>query len=265
MLKLSGLFEEPKELFDVMLNWARYRYAEQVLGRAINKKGSGPSPEKLNLLIQAIQKRNFQPAKVINSISTKFPLSKIINWKYIKSDDVDSIITKLKEKGWKDPTSFVLIFNPQNSETFQGEFNTTTHKIKVVANADISSIREFNDEIIEIGETIKHELTHLAQAILKDYKNLHNDPGSPFKKEVASENKEYLNDDAEFYPMLKDWISFFNRQHFSSKKDQEDYFKECIGVTGSNPISFFHALKEKEPEKWRKAVKELYKNIAWLQ
>lgn len=265
MFKSSGLFEEPQELFNFMNQWARCRYFEQVSGRAIDRKQLEPNSKKLDLLIQGIQKRGFKPAKIINSISTKFPLSKIVNWKYVDSADKNLIITRLKENGWKDPISLVLIFNPRSSETFHGEFNPNTKKIKVVANADVSSIEEFNEEILQIGEALKHELTHLAQSALKDYKNLHNDPGSPFKKEITPKDKEYLNDDLEFYPILKDWISFFNRQHFVSKEQQEEYFKTSIGIKGSDSIDFFQALKEKEPDKWRKAVKELYKNIVWLK
>lgn len=258
--KSAGLFEEPKDLYAAMNYWAVCRYFEQVLGRANKKETS----KDLQALIKGIQNSNFRPANIISSISTKFPLSKIINWKYINADDKTTIVEKLKSKGWKDLISLALIFDPRSSESFSGQFNTETHRIKVIANADVLNIEDFNNEVNEIGDIIKHELTHLAQSALQDYKNLPNEPGSPFKKEVTPEDKKYLNEDTEFYPMLKDWILYFNRQRFSSKEDQEEYFKEIIGIKGSDPIDFFQALKEKEPEKWRKAIKELYKNIVWL-
>lgn len=257
--KQAGLFEEPLDLYTVMQNWALRRYFEQVLGRLITK----PETVESTNLIQGIRKRGFGPAKPIKSISTKFPLSKIINWKYIAESDRDKLIQLLKQKGWNDSIPFVLILDPRNNETYHGNFATDTKKIKITTDAEVSNAKAFNEETDEIRDAISHELTHLGQLILTDYKSLKNEAGSWSKKEKEPQSKDYLNQDIEFYPILKDWIKIFNRYSFPSRENQEAYFKQF--VEGENPENFFAALKEKEPDKWRKAVKECYKHIKWLE
>lgn len=267
--RTAALFESPKDFLAAMKDWALKRYFEQVLGRAVIQLSQTKKDtivyKSLSVLITAIQNRGFKPAKVIGSISTKFPISNIINWKYFSSFSEKEILQRFKERGWPEDIGFALIFNPRSSETFMGQFNTTTLKTKVVTNANVNSIEEFNGELYDIIDTIDHELTHLGQIALAEFKKLHQ-AGSVYKKEVSSNsNKDYLNDDEEFYPHLNDCIKAFNRHSFKSRKSQEESFKQWVGVISDPTEPFFKALKDKEPDKWRKAIKEAYKSINWMQ
>lgn len=267
--KLAGIFEGPSNLYNAIRPWAMNHYFSHTLQRAIEKDLTSPDPELKNLIL-ALQKRGFKPSKYRNSISTKFPLQLVVNWKYLTTEEQQNAIKILKAKGWPDPMKFELYFS---SKKFQGEFDNDKCIIRMAVNINVNNIVEFNKEFHEACDTLKHEIMHCGQVILADIKKISHG-GFPFKKEKTNQNDQYLensedyyDDDSEFYPWLNHAIMLFNSNKYDSRKHQEDYFKDFINQTGREDYShgFFAALKEKNPSKWNKAVKELYKNIKWIE
>jgi len=280
--KAAGLFEGPGEVYLYIKDWCVNRYIEQVLYNLHYKiseieKKINNTPEdaesysyelsSMRELIRWLDSLGFRRLSSPRaSISTKYPLSKIINWKYV-ADEKDTIIEKLKSLGWKDDIGFRLIFEPKLRQKYiSGDFDTESKVIRIVVNTEVSNKNEFAEELRHIQDTVKHEVTHLGQSILNDVKNIQQS-GIPFKQNKSPKEIDYHNNhsnfDCEFYPVLGDSISEFNRYKFDTKKEQEDYFKLWVGLVDDEAHSFFKDIRDRNPDKWRKAIKEMYKNIKW--
>ena len=125
-------------------------------------------------------------------------------------------------------------------------------------------------EIEKLKIAINHELQHVIQYNhVNDFglpkKKLRNNLDIDFKPDDETNNKDYYIDDYEFYPLLKSSIDMFNLavNKFPKEKRQQ-LMQDWVGA-GNNELipteDFFEEIKEKEPEKWKKAVKEFYKNV----
>ena len=146
----------------------------------------------------------------------------------------------------------------------------------------------FLEEVESIRDTIRHELRHFAQDILKKAKGLSEDAGLP-SPSMRSEGinpsgvpygshkrtQPHALRDVEFQTRLGDEIRRFIRA-VKNKVQPDDYrdFFRVWTAQEQNPGSemnrkyrvhsrrFFESLKKNQPEKWREAVKELFKETA---
>lgn len=130
-----------------------------------------------------------------------------------------------------------------------------------------------------IYRNIEHEVIHLGQYIFKHFKNI--EFGGMPSKQISNpeytpegqqtqtyEEKEHSLRDIEFYAILNDAKIELKKQLEKWPEDMHDsIFRRFVGTIPSfqklrsAPQQFFLNLKEYEPEKWQKAVKELYKTI----
>lgn len=263
--KLAALFEGPKEVLHHLYKWCVAQYISHVLYAAIQKNESATKESiELKNMILGIQNAGYLPSKTKAGITTKYPLSKIIDWKYLRDDEKEFVIERLKSAGWKDPIKITIYFSDKKLKGFKGIIRTTNN-IEVASNIDVNNISELNAELADIYDTVKHEVSHLGQAILEDLRDLHQ-AGYPSKDEIdINPDKIHSDKDTEFYPMLLNAVDHFNRQKFTSREQQEKFFAQYVGELGDDSHSFFGDLKKINHDKWKKAVKELYKAIKWIQ
>ncbi len=101
------------------------------------------------------------------------------------------------------------------------------------------------DTLEDLKRTIEHELTHMSQDILSTVKG--STAGIPFRKKSLNQTEHDL-EDIEFYTVLKDEIKKAKLKNLSPKEVIQN-------------SSFFKLLKRKDIAKYKKAIKELYKNL----
>jgi hypothetical protein len=266
----AGLFEGPPDFYNRIKSWAKYNYTEQVLLRCLSKRkllmGKNPASNidefySITSLIKYLQQYPIPNIGLKSKVSKVYSLDNIINWKYLTEDEKGSAVDKLKSSGWSDGITVTLDFNP--TEKHGG--NTVKHSknINLFLGTNITSIEEYESWIDDIEGICLHEVSHLGQMALRDIKDL-SQAGFPSKIQHNKE-KDYYNEDAEFYPVLTDEINLFNKfvnKDQYSKLEQEEYFKRFTGLVSGPCNEFFEALKL-EPKKYQKAIKEFYKGIEW--
>jgi DNA topoisomerase-1 len=141
-----------------------------------------------------------------------------------------------------------------------------------------SYVSGFNDVLYKIETTLKHEVRHVGQDVLRWVKELEEDAGLPSKhirdvnvtpygySKPLNKNVDHALRDVEFYTDLGDVIRYFIRSNNNTpSKNMREAFLSYIGYFARNPISFvspfFSLLKEKAPDKWRKAVGVFYMEL----
>jgi len=123
-----------------------------------------------------------------------------------------------------------------------------------------------------IDETVRHEMQHMAQDILRDLLELRDRAGLPSPeirdlyvnslginpKNYNQPMKDHALRDVEFYPRLADEIESFIRQYKDTEDDWRFHLRERLKGNGN---AFFKALRIREPLKWQKVVKEMTKAV----
>lgn len=262
--KRAGLFEAPPEMVKQVWEWVLPRYAALVY----------QTTKDIKLKEAAGQDCNFNPEEY-KDFETSIPLS-LEGWKY----DDEEFQQALED--WKDMWSDVKVFiYAQPEPEFVGQYTDANNTIDIVLDTQWldPSPQHYERLKASIFRNIQHEVIHLGQYIFKHFKNVGfggmpsgriSDP--EYTQEGQHERtwgeKEHSLRDIEFYAILNDARIELQRQLEQWPEDMHDnIFKLYVGVTPSHqemksaPRQFFENLRKYEPEKWQKAVKELYKTI----
>ena len=141
-----------------------------------------------------------------------------------------------------------------------------------------------------IESVVAHELEHFAQDLLKDvsgglpsrkirderfdkYGYPEEGTGVPEEELGYDGRKKYFLQDTEFYPWIRSEVMAFERfarglagsererarRSWVDPKDPE-ILQAKADILGEDESKFFSVLKDKEPLKWQKAVKEFWKS-----
>ncbi len=173
-----------------------------------------------------------------------------------------------------------------------------TDNLYLIANSDIKlNSDNFKNSLLHIKEIISHELVHWKQDDFQERYDLKEKGGLPSNKirdplidpwgysDFDKKNKRQQHEirDVEFYARLRDEVQIFKQKYGNASQKiknfalaktvdkgyPEDYDysilynlpPETFDALPSEPREFFKVLKEKAPDKYKKAVKEFYKAI----
>lgn len=218
--------------------------------------------------------------RLINNLSTKEKIIlrpiEVMEYKY----DEDSLFIKLffnnklyeAAHGGNSRAYFAFFEGPDIKDVY--------YTISIDTFCDnIGNIDDYNQFILEISDALKHELLHLEQTIFNinyPFKKIkvEEDGNINLEKEEHSEKYELL--DVEFYPLLIDEISEFKNvyKNIENKEILSILAKKWTG-NNLNPLElykikmynqfksrlFFKKLKDKDFEKYKKAVREFIKAV----
>lgn len=260
--KIAEAPEPPNNLKIKIANWAGENICAMALYVAKEKLLKDENNFKLKDLINRLSA--FTPKKNVQSISTKFELSEIINpdfegkyFKYLSGYNRESFLKLLKSKGWPERIRVSLIFK---QKSLYGNISKETKNIKLFSRTDYSDIIDLRDELRELTSTINHELMHLIQFLMKDIKKCN---FGMINNNVFEDHEFFnLSESIEVYPFLADLIQLFNRMKFHSRKDQLAIFHSFI--KGNDPYNVFYEIIKRRPEIYNKFVREFYKKINWI-
>jgi len=250
--KRAGLFEAPPEMVKKVWEWVLPRYAALVY----------KTTKDIKLKEAAGKDCNFNPEQY-NDFETTIPLS-LDGWKY----DDEEFQTALQD--WKNIWSDIKVFMFATPKPeYVGQYTDANNAVDVVLDTQWlnPSPQQYETLKASIYRNIEHEIIHLGQYIFKHFKNIDH-AGMPSKSisdyTTEDKQKEHSIRNIEFYTILNDARIELQRHLKQWPKDMHDnIFKIYISSPHlkSVPRMFFDNLREKEPEKWQKAVKELYKTI----
>lgn len=264
--KDAGLLKYPKDLFEDMFKWTAYKYAQSVLNCITDLiKNAGWSKEKI-----------VEAHRVINlckSISKKSsPISETdtsSTWKF-NDNYFDLIVGFVEKKAFS-------IFHGQ----LGGTFNLETQEITVWQSPNVYTTGAFKLALENIHLILKHELQHFMQFIglPASHENYYSSFGIPGQKIIdkTEPSEEHALLDTEFYTRLSDEVEYFIYDY--GKVPQKFKKQIACGIVGLGmdtdkihpsfktikPSEFFYKLMTRQPEKWKKAVKEFFKAIGVLE
>ena len=187
----------------------------------------------------------------------------------------------------------VVLF-PRPHPTRGGQWDARAMEMEVDAPDYIpTQVSGFHGALESLGETIDHEMRHLAQSVLSwvrgkedqhaglPSKNLHldkaeedklpRDPHSPsypahalrdveFYTRLGDEVKKFLRTLKDFPPYTRRW-ALRVWVDLPPGKSPIDPSEDKFGLRRIAPSDFFKMLKQHQPQKWRKAVKEFEKAV----
>ena len=301
-LRWAALFEPPPAMVEAIGSWIRSVYAGHVLAKKLAEleylskdyaqrqaPGHFIKEELVHLqrLIKELRKYTSNP-KVYKSKATKNFSTILSGWHYLNEEEQQRVVERMPK------VKVVLLFKAR--KTLQGQFNGQTLQLEVDMPALPDTVRQFQKTLVELHDTLLHELGHMGQLAM----TIAGKPGGglPSKKLIDTEygpegfrrgpalkgqpeQLEYLLHSAEFYPHLLDGIRAFRREVRQLRQDDRaDAARTWVGepvvdhkgpalnawrqrvprvLWAPNPL--LKKLKDKSPELWEKAVKEFYKAI----
>lgn len=266
----EGLIKLPEELLKDLeafaLRWyfahvrgvceRRFRFDEEALDRA------------LRLVAQA--ERDFN-----------VPASTAANVKEAKTKSVFMKTFKLKASLYgvdlDVPVKFRVIFDRMGTlRTFHGNYDPKTNFITVSpynmhmtgpSITTIAALRNCLTKVPYLTHVIKHELTHLVQLLVLQYKHPAQVSGSYDERE-SGYNDDYVGSNLEFDPLIKSTIGTLKRLKLKYRYTHGYTASGLLnGFLGTGPMPawmdegdvsvFISMLKRRSPSKWRKAVKHI--------
>lgn len=201
---------------------------------------------------------------------------------------------------WPNLKNITVDINFTQRETIAGTWIPDSRRLTLdLKDSEISTVREFYNNLNGVLNYLRHELQHFGQTALdiirqighhgkesgtvsKKIKETYNIKPETSNQEQPKFSKQNLDDleEYELYPRLNDQVYFFmnkakNRglhtsQMYKDLFDQTTYLKdnssrELALIDGRRKIDtvedFFFILKHKQPAKWKKAVSEFYKML----
>jgi len=210
-----------------------------------------------------------------------FPID-FTGWKYLKElkrhYSTSVFESTLKDKRW-DKIKVVLNFKPHKTSEGMWRPRSRTIRVDVQSLSFVgrrylekgTAVKSFRWALDEVLETLRHELQHVGQDIFTSIMGLEDEAGTPSKEltrdiKPSKGRKPHALRESEFYTRLLDEVDYFTRMlpkhplkkyKDPRKKDRREFFDNW--VTGRE---FFQMLKQHEPAKWRKAVKEFTKALS---
>lgn len=297
--KKAGIFEAPPAMVNKICIWAQQKLAGKVLHyidyiiKNLGNKLSDNAKQKLESTKNSA--KQYAPYPWIpHKASTKIQID-LTGWKYIKNEQDLQYITELL--GTNKLNEILVEFDFHKSPSFSGWWEEGANKL--VLFADIPSISEnvdlFNIKIKSVCRTVRHELQHLGQDLMKLLVLQERGPGEPSFKHTKQKEKEFPMDmvepgrishtlrDEEFYTNLADQVEYVKYiLNITPKQFRKELLLYHIipnyipkfGETTREEKSmlnarlaylkhytFFKDLKEFLPQRYRKAVLELLKKI----
>jgi len=266
---LEGLMEPPPILVTEIQKWALSNYSLYVYQKSKVKEIKKEALKYID--------GNIKNPELIK----KFKIN-LKDWKYFNQLLVNDIDLTNWLKNSFLTVKIIFLDNPQTSGIFK--LNKNGPYIELYFSTDsLKDINAYRDDYDYAVKTIKHELIHFSQSLIHLIVNDKNDKnqsgkidnfaaGIPSKKLLNKNTREYELKDEEFYTLLYDTIGNYIKlvndgsDEFADYKSY-DFFLNYVGAK-NNPkyknspkSSFLSKIKTGNPEKWKKAVKEFYKEI----
>lgn len=263
-IKEGGMFEPPPKMVEAIWKWALPRYAAIVYENS----------KDIRLKEVAGQDCNFKPEQYYD-FSTNIPIQ-IEGWKYEDEEFTEALE---QWKGMFDEIKVNIYSMHEEDSDYIAQYTDNNNQVDIIFYIEWltpRTLREYDNIKGSIYKTIEHELIHVGQYIFKHFKNLKDYGGLPSSSirdsKYSSEGqlylapineKEYYTRDIEFYALLNDEaIRLQNVLSRFPAQSHDEVFKSFVGIIESPYAStFLKTLKQQEPQKWQKAVKELYKSI----
>jgi hypothetical protein len=270
LIKEAGMFEPPPKMVEDVWNWVLPRYAAIVYENTKDIK-----------LKEAAGKDCGFKTEPYQDFTATIPMD-LSGWKYEDEEFKEAL------KQWKDMFDYVKvnIYSKHEEDIdYVAMYLDKNNQIDIIIYIEWltpRTVNEYNNIKKSLHRNVEHELIHTGQYIFKHFKNLKEIGGTPsptmmdetyspegrlsFAPDYA---KEYNTRDIEFYALLNDEV--IRLKQILSKLPADMHmlvFKSAVGMappelagTHFAPSAFFRTLKEREPNKWQKAVKELYKAL----
>lgn len=177
----------------------------------------------------------------------------------------DDVAEALKVKGW-DEIVVQLDFKG-HKKTFGMWFQGKRQLTVDVRGRTPESVELFQDILRDILRTLRHELQHVGQDVLTTIQDLKMEAGTPAQDirvqptgKPSTKRKEHALREEEFYTRLADEIDMFvDAARSMAPSRLRSLFQGW--TQGGDRSEFFRRLRQEEPLKWQKAVKEFAKGI----
>lgn len=266
--KRAGLFQPPPKMFETIWAWIKPRYAAFVFIKT----------KDIRIKEAAGQDCNFQPDNY-SDLEAEFPLE-LEGWKYY-----DDLLEQGQEE-WENIWDSIKIRIRFSNEDHAGQYVSELNEIEIIIKPEyinppnVKIYQKFQETIYR---NLEHELIHLGQELLKQFKKLP-DAGLPSKNiqtPVPGENLKHNLRDEEFYSILNDAKTEIHHRMKDLPQDlRPNIFRKYVGLPlfeldENRKMKFLQVFPEKksyaqkailkwkelDKEKWEKAIKELYKVI----
>lgn len=206
------------------------------------------------------------PAKALGGIFGDFG-----GFDYL-GNQYDRLANPLKHMA-KEKITAILWFKPHTIN--KGQWSLYSRQLEVdLEYTDATNLEYFHKGLSSIDETLIHELRHVAQDYLNSLLSLPADSVGMPSKGISTSVRDLPRDprektrpdhalrDEEFYPRLGDEIKRLKiRLREFPKPEWRMEIADVIGQTGTPESEFFRKLKKFQPDKWKKAVTELFKGL----
>lgn len=252
---------------------------------SIRKEALKHTSEKINSTLQ-----------IGSETTLDFRISDFKTWKYFDKFPRDRVTLAhtLKRHHWGNPIRVNLSSVFRSNPNMNGYWSEDEKKIQLYMEKPKElTLVEFKKKLRKTQDTVRHEVIHFGQSLLKDLMNLDDYAGLPSKKyrdpnydsagvdpETQEVTQEHAKRDVEFYTRLSDEVRFFlnvvksvPKKYWSRaipiwvdvKKDVDWWYtspeKPGHDYRKLRASSFFTALKDQDIRKWKKAVKEFSKEL----
>ena len=280
--KTAGLFQGPPAMLRDIENWMLSVYCGHVLA-LLDRHGVswtiGDSidywKEMRKVCLQHTTKAQIQ----LRGVRNRFPVD-VTGWKYVQ--DTETLTQEaLGMVGWGVVTG-TLDFTGRAS--YGGQWDRVKKQLDVVPwGVKPRDPEDLMLAINNIRSSLRHELQHMGQDMLKEVKQIHDLAGLPGKKLRTpgfdssgistndTKRQDHALRDVEFYPRLTDEINTFVQNTLQQHKAGDPPLTPSVWmpiaqawVLGQVPKQggFFAKLKGSEPLKWKKATAEFIKAVA---
>jgi hypothetical protein len=181
------------------------------------------------------------------------------------------LVVDWEQKIWRDRPKVNASYEETPEKGLPGYFTINPRSIIEILNSPNFNKDDLVLKIRKFHFSVWHEVSHGVQhnalkwldpnQVKKERRVRDNPESSPEEK-----RNEYLTQDVEFDPQIKSRIFLFNEKYENSNINETR--KNLAIFTGGieseeEPDEYFLALKNTDPQKWRKAVKIFYRNYSF--
>ena len=182
----------------------------------------------------------------------------------------DDLVGALADIGWRKITVFLDFKGHQKRG---GQWRPLERELEVDAPPlGYTTLKGIQTAISAIRDTVRHEMQHCGQDLLRELVGSTEDAGLPSAsirdpkydpsgdpRGRGNKRQEHALRDVEFYPRLADEVVEFIQYSLGiPKKSWGMAAKKWVGGSEKH---FFGALRKSAPDKWKKAVAEFFKGV----